>query len=164
MVCRYTAETRSAAPPTAKSATASHSELAKPDAATARPQTTMATTSATPCRWTRRIHPDDSPATEEPIATAANSQPTAPCPPNRSSAAWGNSARGMASTIATMSTANDIRSTGRVQMKARPSTTERSPGTLGRSDSLEGEGEGEGEAEGEGEGEECSGGSDGSRR
>ena len=59
---------------------------------------------------------------------AANSQPTAPGPWKRVWAASGNSARGMASTIATMSTAKDISSTGLPAMKLRPSTTDRSPG------------------------------------
>jgi hypothetical protein len=38
----------------------------------------------------------------------------------------------MASTMAAMSTANDSSSTGRVAMKASPSTTERNPGTVAR--------------------------------
>ncbi len=43
------------------------------------------------------------------------------------SATAGNSARGIASTIAQMSTRNDMSSTERVPMNASPSTTERSP-------------------------------------
>ena len=39
----------------------------------------------------------------------------------------GNSARGIASTIAAMSTRKDMISTGRVAMKASPSITERRP-------------------------------------
>ena len=66
-----------------------------------------------PCRLTRAIQPEVRPASTEPIAIALYSQPTAPWtaepvrrPPS------GNSARGIASTIATMSTANDSSSTG----------------------------------------------------
>ena len=40
----------------------------------------------------------------------------------------------MARTMATMSTANDSSSTGRVAMKASPSTTDRSPGVMGGPD------------------------------
>ena len=61
---------------------------------------------------------------------AANSQPAAAGPPKRSSATSGNSARGIASTIAAMSTAKDIISTGCRRMKARPATTDRSPGRV----------------------------------
>src|SRR5262249_19899354 len=130
IVCRYTAETRSAAPAAASSSTAGHSERARPAAATVRPQAITAAPSASPCRRTRPIHPEDSPPTTAPSAIAAYSQPTAPGPPNRRSAASGNSARGIASTMAAMSTTNDISSTGRPAMKRRPSTTERSPGRL----------------------------------
>ena len=59
---------------------------------------------------------------------AANSQAALPAPLNRSSATSGNSARGMASTIATMSTTKDISRTGRVPMNASPASTDRSPG------------------------------------
>ena len=59
---------------------------------------------------------------------AANSHAALPAPLNRSSATSGNSARGMASTIATMSTTKDISRTGRVPMKASPASTDRSPG------------------------------------
>src|SRR5215475_10200781 len=127
MVCRYTAETRSAAPATASSSTASHSEPASPDAATASPQQTTAATSATPWRCTRPIQPDSSPPVTAPIAIAANSQPTAPGPPKRVVATSGNSARGIANTIATMSTANDMSSTRCPAMYRSPPTTERSP-------------------------------------
>ena len=48
-------------------------------------------------------------------------------PWKRSSATAGNSERGIASTIATMSTRKDMTSTGRVAMNASPSITERSP-------------------------------------
>jgi hypothetical protein len=63
------------------------------------------------------------------MAMAAYSQPTAPRLPSPA-AVSGNSARGMARTMATMSTANDSSSTGRVAMKASPSTTDRSPGAV----------------------------------
>ena len=61
---------------------------------------------------------------------AAYSQPAPEGPPNRSSAISGNSARGIANTMATMSTANDISSTDRLLMKRSPSTTERRPGRV----------------------------------
>ena len=64
---------------------------------------------------------------------AAYSQPTTPRPPIPA-AVSGNRARGMARTMATMSTANDSSSTGRVAMKASPSTTDRSPGEMGGPD------------------------------
>ena len=105
-----------------------HSDAASPDSATAAPQPTIATVSATPCRRTRPIQPEDSPPITAPIEIAANSQPTADGPPNRSSATSGNSARGIANTIAMMSTPNDISSTGRAAMNRSPSMTERRPG------------------------------------
>ena len=46
----------------------------------------------------------------------------------RSAATCGNSARGIANTIATMSTTNDISSTGRPAMKANPSQHRAQPG------------------------------------
>ncbi len=57
------------------------------------------------------------------MASAAYSGPTLPW--KRVSATAGNSERGMASTIAAISTRNDITSTGRVPMKRSPSTITR---------------------------------------
>ncbi len=78
---------------------------------------------------TRPTQPEVAPATTAPSASAANSQPTAASPPS-SSARAGNSARGIANTIATMSTAKESSSTGRVAMNASPSKTDRSPGAV----------------------------------
>ncbi|GAA3127768.1 hypothetical protein GCM10020001_056420 [Nonomuraea salmonea] len=51
-------------------------------------------------------------------------------PPKRSAVSSGNSALGMARTIAMMSTTNDISSTGLLAMKLSPSITDRSPGLV----------------------------------
>lgn len=51
-------------------------------------------------------------------------------PPKRSAVSSGKSARGMANTIAMMSTTNDISSTGLLTMKLRPSQTARAPGRV----------------------------------
>src|SRR5215467_9410802 len=89
------------------------------------PQTTTAQTSATPCFLTRATQPDETPAITDPIATALNSQPTPPW--NSFAATAGNSARGRASAIAAMSTANDSSSTGVVARYRRPKMTSDHP-------------------------------------
>src|SRR5215467_6591562 len=92
------------------------------------PQTTTAQTSATPCFLTRATQPDETPATTDPIAMALNSQPTPPW--NSLSATAGNKARGSASAIAAMSTANDSSSTGVVARYRRPKITSDQPPRL----------------------------------
>ena len=62
------------------------------------------------------------------LAGPVDSGPTAP--PNRALATAGKSARGMASTIAQMSTRKDMITTGLVAMNRKPSVTERNPSVV----------------------------------
>ena len=111
----------STAPPNANAASASHSQIADPPGeatATTRPNTTIATphnathtSTASPCRRTRGIQPENTPPTTAPTLIAANNRPSADPPeigsPKVSVAICGNSARGMPKTIAMMSTRNE---------------------------------------------------------
>src|SRR5262245_58105134 len=105
--------------------TASHRWCASPASAIAMPHATTAQISAMPCFFTRATQPDETPAITDPIATALNSHPTPPW--NSFAATAGNSARGNASAIAAMSTANDSSSTGVVARYRRPKITSDQP-------------------------------------
>ena len=118
-VCRIAirkiALTMSAPPARAMNTTASQSECARPNAATAPPHAQIATTTATPCREIRVSQPENRPTSIAPAGSAAYSQPSAGPPPGGSpkvrSAISGMSARGIPATIAMMSATNDASST-----------------------------------------------------
>ncbi len=123
--------TMSAAPASTRNSTAAHRDEVRPNPATASPHTAIAATTATPCRWIRRTHPEVPPISMAPSGIAANSQPRAKPPPGGSpkvrSAISGKRALGIPATIATMSTTNEASSTFCAAMYRKPSTTSRSP-------------------------------------
>ena len=71
IVLRNTALTMSAAPATASSTTPSHSIRAKPNPVIASPHTTIATSTASPCRCTRPSQPPNVAPSSAPTAMAA---------------------------------------------------------------------------------------------
>ena len=84
IVDRNTALTMSAAPARARNPPRSRGRE-NPNAAMARPHTTMATMTARPCRRTRCSRPEKTAPVRAPIAGAASSRPTDPAPPRRTS-------------------------------------------------------------------------------
>ena len=80
MIERQTALTLSAAPASASSAAAGHSEPARPAAAIAKPQTTTAAITTSPSLRTRSIQPVVSAATVAPAETEANNSPVPAAP------------------------------------------------------------------------------------
>ncbi len=114
----------SAAPPIARHPNAIHSiaparppasAAATPKPTIARPQTPMASTTASPCRRMPGNHPENTPPATAPTEMAAARTaivvPPWTGPPKFSWAICGNNARGMPNTIAMMSTTNDINTT-----------------------------------------------------
>ncbi len=112
--------TMSVAPPSARNATASHSEWVSPKPIMVTPHAATATITATPCRRIRENQPENSPHSTAPSGMAANSQPSASPPPGGSpkvrSAISGNSALGMPATMAITSSSSEASSTVCVAM------------------------------------------------
>ncbi len=69
MAVRNTADTMSASPARARQSTASHSTSARPNRVMAAPHTTMAASTATPCRCTRPSQPENSAPSSAPTAS-----------------------------------------------------------------------------------------------
>ncbi|GAA4793198.1 hypothetical protein GCM10023200_31220 [Actinomycetospora chlora] len=95
--------------------TASQSTDVSPESATPSPQMQTATVTATPWRRMACNRPENRPPSVAPMAIEAKSQPSAVPPPggspNTVTAASGNTARGIPTAMATMSTRNDTSST-----------------------------------------------------
>lgn len=108
MTERHTALTLSAAPATASSAAAGHSDPANPAAASATPQTQTAAIVTRPRRRAESSQPVVSAATAAPAPTDANSSPVPAAPaPKTLTESTGKRARGIPNAIAERSIAND---------------------------------------------------------
>ena len=66
---RKTADTMSDSPAAARQSTATHSTSVSPNSVTDRPQARIAASTATPCRWIRPSHPENSAPTSAPTAS-----------------------------------------------------------------------------------------------
>ncbi len=130
----------SAAPPTAKNASAAHktspvrppaTPLNSPNPTIASPHTTIAATTTSPWRRTRGSQPENTPPATAPAEIAAASSaivvPPSTGPPKLSWAICGNSARGIPKTIAIRSTTNDINTTVLPARYLNPSQTDLNP-------------------------------------
>ena len=129
MAERQTALTLSAAPATASSAAAAHSDPASPASAIAAPQTATAQITIRPSRRAWASQPVVSAATVAPAETAAYSRPVPSAPASYTlTASTANRARGMPNVIATRSIANEPRSAWLRRTNRRPSAIERRTG------------------------------------
>ena len=102
-VARNIADAMSAAPARARNASATGNEPASPNPATATPVSAAPTAIARPWRVTRLAQPLVSDSSVAPAGPAAKSRPSTSAPPKRVATA-GNSATGIANSIALMST------------------------------------------------------------
>lgn len=119
---RATTAMVSAAPATASAASVSQADEVRPKAVIPTPQTPAAASMTIPGRGDRVANPDAALAATPPTATEVRNSPSV-CgfPPNRSSLITGNSAIGIAVTVARMSLATAPRSTGRPATNRSPS-------------------------------------------
>src|SRR3954470_16308324 len=113
MVLRATTETVSAAPATARNASAIHGLGAHANRASAIPQLQAPTSITTPGRGNRVYEPESTEATTPPTAMAVRNSPSVRgSPPNRSAFSAGNRLIGIESTVTARSVINAPRITG----------------------------------------------------